>query len=209
MDILFGKLLNGLWGFLSPQRRKLRSSQQLSGQERPSLGSMLIAAPTSKSSAKAGGNKLDGQSTTRKVDKIIIHCSDTYEHMNIGAKEIKEWHTKDRGWSDIGYHFVIPRDATIEPGRDLDSDGDIFEEIGAHTYGYNRNSIGICLVGGRGKDDKPEDNFTPQQMSTLAGLIRVIRADYPKAAVHGHNEFANKACPSFNVRDWYKKAGLT
>jgi N-acetylmuramoyl-L-alanine amidase len=77
-----------------------------------------------------------GQTKTRRIDKIIIHCSATNATQDFHADDIRKWH-KRRGWADIGYHFVIPFDGSIEDGRDPDQDGDIFEEVGAHTYGYN------------------------------------------------------------------------
>lgn len=148
---------------------------------------------------------MKGQSKTRKIDKIIIHCSDTYARMNIGADEIRQWHTKERGWKDIGYHFVIRRDGTVETGRDLDGDGDIFEEVGAHTSGYNINSIGICLVGGKDDEGGPANNFNLNQFRSLENVIRIIKADYPKATVHGHREFNSaKTCPNFDVQQWQK-----
>jgi N-acetylmuramoyl-L-alanine amidase len=138
----------------------------------------------------------------RKINKVIIHCSATKPSMDIDAEVIRGWHLK-RGWKDIGYHFVIKRDGEIEDGRDLDGDGDIFEEIGAHTVGYNKNSIGICLVGGVSEKNVniAEDNFTDMQWRSLRNLLKIIKADYKKATIHGHNEFANKACPSFDVQD--------
>lgn len=152
---------------------------------------------------------MKGQSTKRKVDKLITHCSDTYARMNISVDEIRRWHVQERGWSDIGYHFVIRRDGTVQTGRDIDHDGDIFEEIGAHTEGYNKNSIGICLVGGKGDDGKPENNFTEKQFRSLETLLRVIKADYPRATIHGHREFNSaKACPSFDVQEWLKGKNL-
>jgi len=148
---------------------------------------------------------MQNQTTTRKVDKIIVHCSDTYARMDIDADEIRRWHTQERGWADIGYHFIIKRDATIELGRDIDKDGDIYEEVGAHVAGWNKHSIGICMVGGKGDDGKPESNFTEAQFDSLESLIRVIKVDYPKATIHGHREFqSGKACPSFDVQQWQK-----
>lgn len=153
--------------------------------------------------------KLPGQTTKRKVNLIVIHCSDTYARMDIDAAEIRRWHIKERGWKDIGYHFVIKRDGTVQTGRDTDQDGDIFEEVGAHVGGYNLNSIGICLVGGKGDNGKAENNFTPAQWKSLETLIRVIKADYPNASIHGHREFnAAKACPSFDVQEWLKGKNL-
>ncbi|TXH52790.1 MAG: lysozyme [Desulfurellales bacterium] len=143
---------------------------------------------------------------------IILHCSATKPTMDIGAKEIRKWHTDKppvgRGWQDIGYHFVIRRNGVVEDGRDLDGDGDIFEEVGAHTVGYNANSIGICMIGGIDAAGKPESNFTAEQWKALPRLLRVIKAKFPKATIHGHNEFAAKDCPSFDVQKWLKENPL-
>jgi N-acetylmuramoyl-L-alanine amidase len=133
--------------------------------------------------------------------------------MDIGTNEIRLWHTAPppagRGWQDIGYHFVIRRNGVVEDGRDTDGDGDIFEEIGAHTVGYNANSIGICMVGGVAKDGKTtENNFTQEQWKALPRLLRAIRARFPAATIHGHREFAAKDCPSFCVQTYLKENPL-
>jgi N-acetylmuramoyl-L-alanine amidase len=130
----------------------------------------------------------------RKIDKIIIHCSATPPSMDIDAKEIDRWH-RNKGWSQIGYHFVIKRDGEIQDGRPL-------ELIGAHVKGYNTGSIGICLVGGveEGNVSHAQDNFTDKQWRSLRNLLKICKADYKKATIHGHNEYANKACPSFDVQ---------
>ena len=104
----------------------------------------------------------------------------------------------------IGYHKVIRRDGTIEAGRHLNM-------AGAHVEGYNGQSIGICLVGGIKKDGTPENNFTEDQMQSLAQVILELRQDgYAHAIVQGHRDFPNvaKACPSFDVRAWMKGVGL-
>lgn len=113
--------------------------------------------------------------------------------MDIGAKEIRQWH-KQRGWADIGYHFVIRRNGTIEPGRALD-------EVGAHEPTRNRDSVAICLVGGIDAKGKPQNNFTPAQMGSLTVKIGQLLAKYPRAVVSGHNHWqAGRACPSFDWR---------
>lgn len=138
----------------------------------------------------------------RNITKIIIHCAATRPSMDIGAKEIREWHTKGNGWADIGYHGVIRRDGTLESGRPMD-------QPGAHTSGYNANSIGICLVGGVKEDGKtPEANFTPEQWATLRRVVLDLRKKHPNATIHGHNEFAAKACPSFDVQKWLASEGI-
>lgn len=142
----------------------------------------------------------------RPISKIIVHCSATPPNLDIGVNEIKEWHTrpksrKGNGWSDIGYHDVIPRCGGVEVGRPLSIQG-------AHTRGHNKGSIGICLVGGVDSDDNPENNFTKAQFKSLERLLRCYKAQFPKATIHGHNEFSNKACPSFNVQEWLKEKKL-
>ena len=112
--------------------------------------------------------------------------------------QIRQWHTtpkpKGNGWRDIGYHFVIYRDGTVHKGRPI-------EQIGAHCSGYNANSIGICYIGGCATDGKtPKDTRTEAQRAALIQLVSELKASYPSATVHGHNEFAAKACPSFNVQ---------
>lgn len=129
----------------------------------------------------------------RKINKIIIHCSDTPEDMDFTVADIDAWH-RDRGFSSIGYHFVIYRDGSVHTGRPL-------EQVGAHCFGQNANSVGICYIGGRAaKGVKPVDSRTPAQRSALRRLVADLRRQFPAATVHGHNEFANKACPCFDVQ---------
>ena len=134
----------------------------------------------------------------RKINKIIIHCSATPEGKDYTVAQIRQWHTlpkpKGNGWRDIGYHFVIYRDGTVHKERPI-------EQIGAHCSGYNANSIGICYIGGCATDGKtPKDTRTEAQRAALIQLVSELKASYPSATVHGHNEFAAKACPSFNVQ---------
>jgi len=136
-------------------------------------------------------------SSSRKIDKLIIHCSATPPHLKVGAKEIDNWH-KMRGWSGIGYHFVIRRNGEIEYGRSIN-------KTGAHVKRHNRGSVGVCLVGGVNSDMDAEDNFTSKQWRRLEQFVRLFKTEYSKATVHGHNEFSSKACPSFDVQEWLIK----
>lgn len=135
--------------------------------------------------------------TSRPIDKLIIHCSATRPKMDIGVKEIRKWHVEDNGWADIGYHDVIRRSGNIERGRSYD-------KIGAHTVGQNTSSIGVCLIGGIDDNLKPEANFTDKQWKVLAQYVRAFRAEYPRATIHGHREYAAKDCPSFDVQKWLR-----
>lgn len=136
----------------------------------------------------------------RRIDEIIIHCTATIEGKDFRANDIDKWH-KQRGWKGIGYHYVIDLDGTIEKGRPE-------SEIGAHTVGHNRNSIGVVYVGGLDKNGKPKDTRTEEQKEALLEILRQLLCKYPKATIHGHNEFAKKACPCFDVRKEYDMINL-
>ena len=137
------------------------------------------------------------------IKYIAIHCAATPPHVNVGAVEITRWH-KARGWSDIGYHYVIRRNGVIEKG------GRMMDERGAHVKGFNNVSIGICLVGGVDAHQMAEDNFTDDQFRALKELLRELRLIFPKAIIQGHRDFPDvrKACPSFEVKDWLEKEGI-
>ncbi|MDJ0826972.1 MAG: N-acetylmuramoyl-L-alanine amidase [Rhodobacter sp.] len=150
----------------------------------------------------------------RSDSEIIVHCSDTRPGWMAEASaediraEIERWHVEGRGWRAIGYNELIMRDGTRIGGRDLDNDGDHFEEIGAHVRGRNSKSYGICLIGGHGSaaTDAFEDHFTPDQGRALREAIADAEAKAGgKLKLSGHNEYANKACPGFNVRRWFKR----
>jgi len=132
-----------------------------------------------------------------KTELIIIHCSATPPDMDIGAKEIDQWH-RDRGWSMIAYHDVIRRNGALELGREEN-------QVGAHAKGHNSVSVGICLVGGVDNDNNPQNNFTPAQFKTLRRSIRFYQILFPNASVIGHRDVnPNKACPSFDIGQWLK-----
>lgn len=141
----------------------------------------------------------DAYARRTRTDFFVVHCSATKATWDGGAEEIRKWHTKDRGWMDIGYHFVIKRDGTVERGRPQWA-------VGAGVAGFNASSLHICLVGGIDNDGNPEDNFTSVQKGALAFLLGALTKHVsPKAEVLGHRDFPNvkKACPSFDVSDWW------
>ena len=133
----------------------------------------------------------------RLVKEVIIHCSATRESQQVSVDTIRGWHLA-KGWNDIGYHFYIDLDGTIHKGRDID-------KIGAHCKGRNRNSIGICYCGGVEADGKtPKDTRTQEQKESLLHVLKTIKAMYPESMIYSHNEFANKACPSFDATGEYE-----
>lgn len=133
----------------------------------------------------------------REINKIIIHCSATKPTQDIGAAEIDMWHKK-QGWDEIGYHFVIRRSGEVEKGRAV-------EKIGAHCKGHNAGSIGICLAGGIDENGRAKNNFTEKQFQALRKLVLELKAKFNILYVFGHNEFANKACPCFDVKKFFGK----
>lgn len=137
----------------------------------------------------------------RTVNTIVVHCSATPPSMDIGAEEIRKWHVEENKWTDIGYHFVIRRDGTVEEGRPL-------KRPGAHVKGRNSDSVGVCWVGGVSENGKTEDNRTADQSSALFHLLQDLQQEFPGAGVLGHRDFneVKKDCPSFDVRTWYTEA---
>jgi N-acetyl-anhydromuramyl-L-alanine amidase AmpD len=136
-----------------------------------------------------------------QTDFIVVHCAATKASMDIGVREIRQWHVQ-KGWLDVGYHFVIRRNGTVEDGRPHDV-------VGAHVEGFNSRSIGICLAGGIDAKGNPENNFTPEQFNSLKLMLIAQMRTYPHATVVGHNDlFKGKACPSFKVSTWLQSVGL-
>lgn len=132
----------------------------------------------------------------RDINKIILHCTATPEGRGVSIDTIRQWHL-DRGWSDIGYHYIIELDGTIKEGRPV-------ERQGAHVRGYNKNSIGIAYVGGCDANMKPKDTRTEAQKIAIDTLLNKLMNKYINTTLHGHNEFSSKACPSFDVQTEYK-----
>ena len=150
---------------------------------------------------------------------IILHCSATRPQLDIGRREIREWHLS-RGFSDIGYAAVIRRNGLLQFGRH-------FDDIGAQVAGFNSISVGICLVGGLYEDGKEAEDdfpglFTPAQDHALVDLLQVLLAAYPSAKILGHRDLSPdlnkdgkiskqewlKSCPGFSVENWCKLKGF-
>lgn len=152
--------------------------------------------------------------TSRQIDKIIIHCTASREGQNMTVEQIDRIHKKN-GWAGIGYHFVIYLDGTVHDGRDIC-------KIGAHTYGYNKGSIGICYVGGLDKFGKNKDTRTAAQKNALYQLVKILMYRYPIKEVKGHRDYSPdkngdgviskyewiKGCPCFDVAQFMEEYDL-
>ena len=141
-------------------------------------------------------SKLNLSVNKRTIKELIVHCSATPEGKDYSVDTIRQWHLQ-RGFSDIGYHYVIYRDGSIHIGRDESI-------IGAHCTGHNTNSIGVCYIGGCASDGKtPKDTRTSEQKQSLVKLLKELKTKYPQASIHGHRDFSSKACPSFDATKEY------
>lgn len=138
--------------------------------------------------------------TRAETKAIFVHCSATKPSMDIGVREIRQWH-KEQGWLDVGYHFIIRRDGTVEEGRPV-------EAVGSHVKDWNNVSVGVCLVGGIDSSGKFEANFTKEQMDSLEIKLEELQDMYPDAVIKAHHDVAPKACPSFNLSHWLKTGEL-
>lgn len=134
-----------------------------------------------------------------KIAKIIIHCSDSPDNLDIGVAEIRAWHTaptpQGRGWRDIGYHYVVRRSGLVEVGRYENGDS-VLEglEIGAHVFGQNSDSLGVCWVG--------RNAPAPAQRTALLRHVRHLMNLHgiPVEKVFGHYEFdKHKTCPNLDM----------
>lgn len=157
----------------------------------------------------AGGDTGLVTGKAKNIKRIFIHCSATREGQDIDAATIRKWH-KNQGWRDIGYHFVIKLDGTVEPGRP--------EHItGSHARGYNTGSVAMVYVGGLDSAGKPKDTRTPEQLKAMAGLTQELLNAYPGSDLLGHRDISPdkdgdgkiephefiKACPCFDVKTWW------
>lgn len=154
-----------------------------------------------------------------ETKNIVVHCSATRPQLDIGRREIREWHIA-KGWADIGYAAVIRRNGLVEFGRH-------FDDIGAHVMGHNSTSVGVCLVGGLYPDgSEAVDDFvnlyTAEQGHALAELLTLLEAAYPSATILGHRDLSPdkdhdgkiepqewlKSCPGFDVHNFCISRGL-
>jgi N-acetyl-anhydromuramyl-L-alanine amidase AmpD len=149
--------------------------------------------------------------SNRTITDIVIHCTATRAWQDYSADDIRRMH-KAQGWADIGYHYVVRLDGTIEPGRDVD-------KIGAHVSGHNANSIGVVYVGGLDNQGKAKDTRTENQKNALLNLLLDLRRPYPNARISGHRDFSPdlngngtiepyewvKQCPCFDAKAEYRR----
>lgn len=135
----------------------------------------------------------------RTVTLIIVHCTANRAGSALRMADIDRYH-RFLGWLGCGYHYVIPTDGAIEPGRSE-------EFVGAHCRNHNRHSIGVAYVGGLACDGKtPCDTRTAAQKEALRKLLGDLHKRYPKALIVGHSDLDPKkpCCPGFDAVKEYR-----
>jgi N-acetylmuramoyl-L-alanine amidase len=130
----------------------------------------------------------------KDIKFLIVHCSDTPNQEDIGALEIHKMHL-GFGWEGIGYHKIIRRDGKIENGRPE-------YWIGAHVYGKNTQSLGVCLIG--------KNSFSKKQLDSLEKILRNWKKNYKNTIILGHKDAipTKKTCPNFDVKSWCILRGI-
>lgn len=126
----------------------------------------------------------------REVRRVFLHCSasdadgDDYKGEQL-VHTIRAWHLQ-RGWSDVGYHYLIDMDGLIVTGRPLD-------RIPAAQRGHNTGSVAIMVHG--------LTRFSDAALGAVRALCAAINAAHGgRVTFHGHREVSTKACPVFDYR---------
>lgn len=195
----YGLVVDGIAGKQTLAAMKQAETAPKSKKPEPDKSAILKPTPivaAKSDSAKAPPNVASLQllDTARPIKELIWHCAATMEGKDFTVEDIRSWH-KQRGWSDIGYHYVVYRDGRIMLGRPIG-------QIGSHVEGHNTGTIGACYVGGLSADGtKPKDTRTPEQRASMLWLTEQLVKKFPIKAVTGHNQYASKACPSFYVHN--------
>lgn len=148
------------------------------------------------------------------LEYLVIHCTATEEGVAVTDKVIRRWHTAPvseggRGWRQVGYSKVIYLDGTVVTMVDYNDD-DVVDpwEITNGVAGLNYKARHIVYVGGLNGKRKPKDTRTPAQHIALEAYVREAVQKWPNIRIAGHNQFANKACPCFDVPKWLRSIGI-
>lgn len=122
-------------------------------------------------------------------------------------KAIQDLHQDIRGWSDIGYQFVVDRSGRVYQGRPFLDGSTTLEEVpalamGAHVGGANTGNIGVCLLGcyHPSEGSHCEQQITTESMDTYISLFGYLSESYNVAPeqIRGHRDFSATSCPGDN-----------
>lgn len=118
-------------------------------------------------------------STRKSTERIILHHADA---KNCSAEDIHRWHLNN-GWSGAGYHFLVKKDGKVYRLRPED-------KVGAHAYGSNYNSLGVCFEG-----NFMEEDMTEAQKEAGKELVAYLKNKYNITTVQAHRDVCATSCP--------------
>tara|TARA_Y100001972_G_scaffold108362_1_gene138322 strand:- start:527 stop:1981 length:1455 start_codon:yes stop_codon:yes gene_type:complete len=148
------------------------------------------------------------RNSSRDITEIVVHWTASFKNQNLTAEDIHEWHL-DKGYTGIGYHYIIQRDGKLQRGRPLNLIGDH-----AHEFNHNQYSIGIAFVGGYNcatltkNPDRflSSESFTQSQWTTFEMFCEAFYAVIPAGQAWGHNDVSKmNTDPGFNVQTYVKR----
>ena len=150
----------------------------------------------------------------KRLKYLVIHCTATPDGREVTADDIRRWHLLSvanggRGWKQVGYSnlFMLNGMNVVLVGDNGDNWVDA-GEITNGVAGINGESKHVCYAGGVNLQNKPQDTRTRQQKETMTEFVKHFVNEHPDILVAGHNQFANKACPSFDVPAWLRSIGI-
>jgi len=130
----------------------------------------------------------------RFIDTLVVHCTATPEGKAFTVADIRKMHLA-RGFSDIGYHYLVYLDGSVHEGRPV-------EKIGAHVEGHNTGSIGISYVGGITAKGAAKDTRTPEQKEGLRRILTELADRFPIKRILGHRDFSPDKNHNGKVDSW-------
>lgn len=175
---------------------------------------MCVLKPGSRMAVRFNLTKIHTMAK-KKTKYLVIHCTATPEGREVTADDIRQWHTSPvskggRGWKQVGYSDLIQLSGKVEQLVKNNDDAYVDGwEITNGVAGINSVSRHIVYVGGLAADGKtPKDTRTNGQLNAMIQFVHKFHQQHPDVTIIGHNELANKACPSFDVQAWLTSIGI-
>lgn len=125
----------------------------------------------------------------RRIEFVVHHSEGPTTQT---PRQIQNFHMDSRGWSDVGYNFLVDEDGRIYEGRG-------WLVIGAHAHSHNTSGIGVCFIGRDG------DDVTDKAKASIRWLYDVAcRHAGRTLAKRGHGELSHNStsCPGRTLQRW-------
>ena len=202
-----------IWSFFNAEGGKKDVNEQLRTQQ-PKQRSEACEEPdfVPATTWRAGLPPPSYNRLITSVEHVIVHHSATYNTLNDYDNVVRNiylFHTQDRGWSDIGYNYLIAQDGTIFEGRSAGANDQAHDNVqGAHFCGQNSRTMGICLLGNYNTAEPSDPALTSLVKLTAwkvnkEGLEPLSARAHPANAtlgtVAGHRDGCDTECPGENL----------